>query len=143
MKGYFADFPQIEYQGKIARNLMARPKIKEHLLNNPKLASHFKVQVGARKATAETNVNSVEEHLDRNLAAAPPATVSAAKHARETVHLVPENIDRELRRVLGEVVLVHEIGLHLGQLLRGHARLGSVDPHRLCLLHLAILLARP
>ena len=34
-KGYFSDFPQIEYQGKIARNLISRPKIKETLLNNP------------------------------------------------------------------------------------------------------------
>jgi len=34
-KGYFADFPTIEYQGKIARNLMARPKIKDNLLSNP------------------------------------------------------------------------------------------------------------
>ena len=34
-KGYFSDFPQIEYQGKIARDLISRPKIKETLLNNP------------------------------------------------------------------------------------------------------------
>ena len=34
-KGYFSDFPQIEYQSKIARSLMARPKIKDTLLNNP------------------------------------------------------------------------------------------------------------
>ena len=34
-KGYFSDFPRIEYQGKIARSLMARPKIKETLLSNP------------------------------------------------------------------------------------------------------------
>ena len=34
-KSYFNDFPQIEYQGKIARNLMSRPKIKDQLLGNP------------------------------------------------------------------------------------------------------------
>ena len=34
-KGYFSDFPQIEYQSKIARSLMARPKIRETLLSNP------------------------------------------------------------------------------------------------------------
>lgn len=34
-KGYFADFPIIEYQGKIARDIMARPKIKDRLLSNP------------------------------------------------------------------------------------------------------------
>ena len=33
--GYFKDFPQVEYQGKIARNLISRPKIKEQLLGNP------------------------------------------------------------------------------------------------------------
>ena len=33
--GYFKDFPQVEYQGKIARNLISRPKIKDQLLGNP------------------------------------------------------------------------------------------------------------
>ena len=34
-KGYFSDFPQIEYQAKIAKSLMARPRIAESLLSNP------------------------------------------------------------------------------------------------------------
>ena len=34
-RGYFSDFPQIEYQGKIARTVMAKPKIAESLLSNP------------------------------------------------------------------------------------------------------------
>ncbi len=33
--GYFKDFPKIEYQGKIARNLISRPKIKDQILGNP------------------------------------------------------------------------------------------------------------
>ena len=48
MKGYFADFPQIEYQGKIARNLMARPKIKDHLLNNPNAFYDFTIKEDLR-----------------------------------------------------------------------------------------------
>ena len=31
--GYFKDFPKIEYQGKIARNLISRPKIKDQIFN--------------------------------------------------------------------------------------------------------------
>ena len=34
-KTYFNEFPQIEYQGKIARNIMARPKIKKQILGDP------------------------------------------------------------------------------------------------------------
>ena len=34
-RGYFSDFPQIEYQAKIARSIMARPRIADSLLNNP------------------------------------------------------------------------------------------------------------
>ena len=34
-EGYFKDFPKIEYQGKIARNLISRPKIKDQILGNP------------------------------------------------------------------------------------------------------------
>ena len=34
-KGYFSDFPQIEYQAKIARSIMARPRIASSLLSNP------------------------------------------------------------------------------------------------------------
>ena len=33
--GYFKDFPKVEYQGKIARNLISRPKIKDQILGNP------------------------------------------------------------------------------------------------------------
>ena len=43
-KGYFANFPQIEYQGKIARNLMARPKIAESLLNNPNAFYDYEIK---------------------------------------------------------------------------------------------------
>ena len=34
-RGYFSDFPQIEYQAKIARFIMARPRIASSLLSNP------------------------------------------------------------------------------------------------------------
>ena len=34
-RGYFSDFPQIEYQAKIARSIMARPRIASSLLSNP------------------------------------------------------------------------------------------------------------
>ena len=34
-QGYFKDFPKVEYQGKIARSLLARPKIKDQILGNP------------------------------------------------------------------------------------------------------------
>ena len=34
-RGYFSDFPQIEYQAKIARSVMARPRIASSLLSNP------------------------------------------------------------------------------------------------------------
>ena len=34
-RGFFSDFPQIEYQAKIARSIMARPRIASSLLSNP------------------------------------------------------------------------------------------------------------
>ena len=34
-RGYFSDFPQIEYQAKVARSIMARPRIASSLLSNP------------------------------------------------------------------------------------------------------------
>ena len=34
-KGYFADFAVIEYGGKVARDIMARPKIKDQIMNSP------------------------------------------------------------------------------------------------------------
>ena len=43
-KGYFANFPQIEYQGKIARSLMARPKIVESLLSNPNSFYEYEIK---------------------------------------------------------------------------------------------------
>ena len=47
-KGYFADFPLIEYGGKIARNIMSRPKVKEQLMNNPVAFYDYVIEDGQR-----------------------------------------------------------------------------------------------
>ena len=47
-KGYFADFPVIEYGGKIARNIIARPGIKDQLMNSPTAFYDYVVEDGQR-----------------------------------------------------------------------------------------------
>ena len=46
--GYFSDFQSIEYQGKIAKNLMQRPQIKTQILGNPNTFYDFTVKEDLR-----------------------------------------------------------------------------------------------
>ena len=47
-KGYFADFPVIEYGGKVARDIMARPKIKDQIMNSPASFYDYVIEDGQR-----------------------------------------------------------------------------------------------
>jgi len=46
--GYFSDFPSIVYQGKIAKNLMQRPKIKDMILGSPNTFYDYTVKEDLR-----------------------------------------------------------------------------------------------
>ena len=46
--GYFSDFAAIEYQGKIAKNLMQRPQIKTQILGNPNTFYDFTIKEDLR-----------------------------------------------------------------------------------------------
>ena len=46
--GYFSDFAAIEYQGKIAKNLMQRPEIKKQILGDPNTFYDFTVKEDLR-----------------------------------------------------------------------------------------------
>ena len=48
-KGYFADFPVIEYGGKVARDIMARPKIKDQIMNSPASFYDYVIEDGQRQ----------------------------------------------------------------------------------------------
>jgi len=48
IKGYFSNIPSIEYGTKVATNLIARPKVKEFILNNPNVVYDYVVKDGER-----------------------------------------------------------------------------------------------
>jgi len=50
-RGYFTNFPTIEYADKVARNLIARPKVKEFVLNNPTSIYDYVIKDGERPDT--------------------------------------------------------------------------------------------
>tara|TARA_B100001113_G_C21114992_1_gene624960 strand:+ start:1135 stop:1671 length:537 start_codon:yes stop_codon:yes gene_type:complete len=47
-QGYFSDFPTVEYQGKIARNIISRPKIKDHIIGQPTNFYDYTIEDGMR-----------------------------------------------------------------------------------------------
>ena len=48
VKGYFSNIPSIQYGSKIARNIIARPIIKDKILNSPTLIYDYTVADGQR-----------------------------------------------------------------------------------------------
>lgn len=48
VRGYFANIPSIEYGTKVAKNLLARPLIKEKILNNPNIIYDYVIKDGER-----------------------------------------------------------------------------------------------
>ena len=51
VRGYFNNIPSIEYGTKIAKNLIARPLIKEKLINNPNIIYDYVIKDGQRPDT--------------------------------------------------------------------------------------------
>lgn len=47
-RSYFSNIPSIEYGTKVARNLLARPIIKQKILNNPNIIYDYAVKDGQR-----------------------------------------------------------------------------------------------
>ena len=47
-RSYFSNIPSIEYGSKVARNLLARPIIKQKILNNPNIIYDYAIKDGQR-----------------------------------------------------------------------------------------------
>ena len=55
-RGYFSDFPQIEYQAKIARSIMARPRIASSLLSNPAAIYSYTVNNARTRVVTSSSI---------------------------------------------------------------------------------------